>query len=129
MVSLRPGKPSRHTILRSVRRQAREGVVGMSHYTVTAERGSSNVWVFQCREFPGAISEGKTLASAYDLMPEAIAFVAEVDEASVEIDLVPDRPQDVIVEGLRTVCEVRSRAGAAPDRRGRASPARSEGLA
>ena len=85
----------------------------MSHYTVTAERGSSNVWVFQCREFPGAISEGKTLASAYDLMPEAIAFVAEVDEASVEIDLVPDRPQDVIVEGLRTVCEVRSRAGAA----------------
>jgi predicted RNase H-like HicB family nuclease len=78
----------------------------MSHYTVTAERGSSNVWVFQCREFPGAISEGKTLASAYDLMPEAIAFVAEVDEASVEIDLVPDLPQDVIDEVVRTVREV-----------------------
>lgn len=79
----------------------------MSHYTVTAEHGSSGkVWVFQCREFPGAISQGKTLASAYDLMTEAISFVAGVDEDSIEIDLVPDLPQDLIDEVARTVREV-----------------------
>lgn len=81
-------------------------MVAMSTYTVTAERGRSNVWVFQCREFPGAISQGKSLASAYDLMPEAIAFVAEVDQDSVDIDLVPDLPRDVVAEVLATVREV-----------------------
>lgn len=63
----------------------------MSHYTVTAERGAS-AWVFQCREHPGAISEGRRLADAVDLMPEAIGFVADLDPESVKIDIEPILP-------------------------------------
>lgn len=33
-------------------------------YTVTATRGSGPVWVFQCVEHPGAISEGRRLSDA-----------------------------------------------------------------
>lgn len=58
-------------------------------YTVTAERGDGPVWVFQCREHPGALSESPRLLDAYRLMPEAIAFVAGVDGSEVEIDLRP----------------------------------------
>lgn len=57
-------------------------------YTVRAERGAGPVWVFQCVEFPGALSEGRRLIDAYRLMPEAIAFVAGVDESDVQVELV-----------------------------------------
>jgi hypothetical protein len=56
-------------------------------YTVTAERGKGPVWVFQCIEHPGAISESRRLSAAAELMAEAIGFVAGVDPSSVEIDL------------------------------------------
>ena len=62
----------------------------MTTYRVTAERGSRGGWVFQCVEFPGAISEARRLADVHRLMPEAIAFVAEVPEGEVEIDLRPE---------------------------------------
>lgn len=68
-------------------------MVAMTHYTVTAERGADRgVWVFQCSQFPGAISQSRRLSDATGLMAEAIAFVAEVDPAEVEIDLVPVLP-------------------------------------
>jgi predicted RNase H-like HicB family nuclease len=71
----------------------------MTRYTVTAEPGSRpGVWVFQCREFPGAISQSRRLADAPMLMREAIAFVAEVEESAVEIDLVPTLPAELEVE-------------------------------
>jgi hypothetical protein len=41
-------------------------------------------------EHPGALSSGRDLSDANRLMPEAIAFVAGVEESSVEIDLVTD---------------------------------------
>lgn len=68
----------------------------MTVYTVTAERGAGRgVWVFQCREFPGAISQSRRLADAPALMREAIGFVAEVDPAAVEIELVPVLPNQL----------------------------------
>jgi antitoxin (DNA-binding transcriptional repressor) of toxin-antitoxin stability system len=59
-------------------------------YLVTAGRGTGGYWVFQCAKFPRAISRGRSLADAYDLMPAEIAAVAGVCAASVDIDLVPD---------------------------------------
>lgn len=63
--------------------------------TVVAERGAGSVWVFQCVEHPGAISESRRLADAERLMGEAIAFVAEVDEDSFDIDVVVQLPEPV----------------------------------
>jgi len=48
-------------------------------FTVTAERGAGPVWVLQCVEHPGAISQTIRLAAADQLMAEAIGFVADVD--------------------------------------------------
>lgn len=65
---------------------------------MTAERGTGPVWVFQCEEFPGAISESRRLADAYRLMPEAISFVADVEPSDVEIDLELQLPGDLMNE-------------------------------
>jgi hypothetical protein len=62
----------------------------MPTYTVTASRGAGHQWVFKCQEFPRAQARGRSLADAYELMPDELAFVAGVDPASVEIDVVPD---------------------------------------
>lgn len=48
----------------------------MTTYTVTAERGRDpRMWVFQCAEFPGAISQSRRLADARVLIREVISFV------------------------------------------------------
>lgn len=63
-------------------------MVAMTDYTVTVERGAGDrVWVFQCVEVPGAISESKRLSEVFPLMREAIAFVADVPQESVDITL------------------------------------------
>lgn len=72
----------------------------MTSYTVTAQRGEGPVWVFQCVEYPGAISQSRRLLGYQDLMREAISFVAEVDPADVEIDLRVELP-DAIAERVR----------------------------
>jgi len=56
---------------------------------VTARRGTGH-WVFQCSEYPRAVSRGISLADAYDVMPAAIAAVAGLPAASVQINLVPE---------------------------------------
>lgn len=62
----------------------------MTTFHVTATRGTSSpVWVLQCVEHPGAISETKRLDQAADLMTEAIAFVAGTPAADVGVELVP----------------------------------------
>jgi predicted GIY-YIG superfamily endonuclease len=61
-------------------------------YTVEAERGARGGWVFQCAEFPGAISESRRLADFEPLMREMIAFVGDVPEDSIEMRLVPKLP-------------------------------------
>ena len=55
-------------------------------YTVTAER-SGRWWALQCVEVPGAISQVTRLDQA-DVIKEAIAWVADVHEDSIEINLV-----------------------------------------
>ena len=67
-------------------------------YTVTAERGATGAWVLQCLEFPGAISETRSLAAASTLMREAIAFVADVDPSTVDISLQPALPDELRAE-------------------------------
>lgn len=63
----------------------------MTMYTVTAER-SGKWWVLQCVEVPGAISQVARLDQA-DQIKEAIAFVAGVPEADVEITVKPVLPE------------------------------------
>lgn len=66
----------------------------MTTYTVTAERGTDpKVWVLQCAEHPGAISQTRRLSEAPRLMRETIAWVAGVSEAEVEIQLRPALPE------------------------------------
>jgi hypothetical protein len=69
-------------------------MVAMTRYTVTAERGR-RWWSLQCVEHPGALSEVARLDQADDAMREAIAFVAQVDPGSIEIDLRPAVPDEV----------------------------------
>ncbi len=85
-------------------------MVAVTRYTVTAERGAGPVWVFQCREHPGAISESRRLSDAHRLMREAIAFVADVDEADIEIELAPVLPEPVSDEVERARQAVRALA-------------------
>ncbi|WP_375432798.1 hypothetical protein [uncultured Friedmanniella sp.] len=60
----------------------------MTRYTVRAER-SGKWWALQCEEEPGALSQVSRLDQAEEHMREAIAFVAEVLEESVEVDVIP----------------------------------------
>jgi len=82
--------------------------VAVTRYTVTAERGR-RWWVLQCVEHPGAISEVARLDQAPDAMREAIAFVAQVDPAEVEIDLRPTVPDEVDAH-VRTAARLRAEA-------------------
>lgn len=61
--------------------------MAVTRYTVKAERGAGPVWVLQCEEMPGAISETRTLADAERRMREAISFAADVPAGEVEVDL------------------------------------------
>lgn len=95
-------------VLRPVRVGAREGVVAVTRYTVTAERGR-RWWVLQCVEHPGAISEVARLDQAATVMREAIAFVAQVDPSDVEVDLRPAVPDEVGAH-VRTAERLRAEA-------------------
>ena len=53
-------------------------------YTVTAERGTSGVWVLECAEL-GAVSQTKRLANAADEMREALAYQAGLDPDEINI--------------------------------------------
>ena len=58
-------------------------------YTVTAEGGTSDVWVLECAEL-GAVSQTKRLAHAADEMREAMAYQAGVspDELNIVVDVI-----------------------------------------
>lgn len=71
----------------------------MTTFTVTAERGTDpKVWVLQCAEWPGAISQTRRLSEAPRLMRETIAWVSGVDEADVQIQLRPVLPEGLFAE-------------------------------
>lgn len=67
--------------------------MAVTRYTVTAERGR-RWWVLQCVEHPGAVSEVARLDQAPEAMREAIAFVAQVDPATVEVEVRPVVPPE-----------------------------------
>lgn len=80
-------------------------------FTVTAERGASGVWVLQCVEHPGAISETRALTRASSLMREAVAFVADIDADDIEIEVIPVLPQQLSEEIREARAAVRRLAG------------------
>jgi hypothetical protein len=67
-------------------------VVEVTTYTVTAER-EGRWWALQCVEVPGAISQVTRLDQA-DVIKEAIAWVADVPEGSIEIEVIPQISAD-----------------------------------
>lgn len=67
-----------------------KGVLEVSTYTITATRSPRGMWILQCDEVPGALSQTRRLSDAPALMREAIAFVAEVPPETVQVRLVVD---------------------------------------
>jgi hypothetical protein len=62
-------------------------------YHVTATR-SGRWWSLQCQEFPAALSQVTRLDQAEDNMREAIAFVAQVPESEIQIEVLPEVPAE-----------------------------------
>ncbi len=83
----------------------------MTAYTATARRGSRR-WVVQCDQFPGALTEVTRLEQAAQYLTEAIAFVAQVPEDSVQVSVVPVIADDIAAE-LARVEALRGQARAA----------------
>ncbi|MDZ7578906.1 MAG: hypothetical protein U0904_12135 [Candidatus Nanopelagicales bacterium] len=67
-------------------------------------------WVVQCVEFPGAISQVSNLGQAAKIHREAIAFVANVPSASVDVTVSPAVPREV-EEAIARGRELRRSAG------------------
>jgi DNA-directed RNA polymerase specialized sigma24 family protein len=105
-------------------------MVAMTTYTVTAER-SGRWWALQCVEVPGALSQVARLDHA-DQIKEAIAFVAGVDEASVEVALqivVPDDARTHLERAHQLADEAAAAsAGAASESRAAAASLHASGL-
>lgn len=55
-------------------------------FTATAHR-DGQWWVVQCDQHPGALSQVARLDQAAEHQREAIAFVADVDESEVEVEV------------------------------------------
>jgi len=75
---------------------------------VTATR-TGRWWSLQCQEYPGAISQVTRLEQAADMMREAIAFVADMPEDSLEIDVLPVLPEQFLQE-QDSMLEIRAQA-------------------
>ncbi len=63
-------------------------------FTSTA-RKDDRWWVVQCDQHPGALSQVARLDQAVMHQREAIAFVAGLDEAEVDVEVRPALPQRV----------------------------------
>lgn len=63
-------------------------VAVMQTFTVTAQRGTGQVWVLECPEL-GAVSQTRRLDRAAEEMREAVAYLAGLDESEVDIEVVP----------------------------------------
>lgn len=91
-------------------------MVEVTHYTATARR-DGRWWVVQCDQYPGALSQVARLEQAAEVHREAIAFVAEVDESDVEVEVRPMLDPELANE-LRIAEELAAQADEA-DRRAR----------
>lgn len=50
----------------------------MPNLTVVFERGEQGWWVATCPEIPGAVSQGKTMEEAREMLRDAIELLVEV---------------------------------------------------
>ncbi|WP_175935515.1 hypothetical protein [Corynebacterium sp. Marseille-P4321] len=60
----------------------------MNVYTVTAERGTSGVWVLECEEL-GVVSQAEQLGQAKAAVVEAIAYQSGLETNAFEVEVVP----------------------------------------
>lgn len=102
----------------------------MARYTVTAER-VGRWWALQCVQVPSALSQVARLDQA-DQIREAIAFVAQVSQDEVEIDLqvvLPEefRDHEAAAEAFRRDA-ARANAAAAAEARAAARVLHESGL-
>lgn len=63
----------------------------MTRYTATASR-VDGWWIVQCDQHPGALSQVRRLDQTAEVHREAIAFVAHVSIADVQVDVRPELP-------------------------------------
>ena len=99
-------------------------------YTSTAERqptSSGSVWVVTCDQHPSAISLVTRLADAAEHQREAIAFVAEVDQADVEVVVTPHLP-DGVYDHMTRAKALRQQAADANEAAAREARAAAAGL-
>jgi predicted RNase H-like HicB family nuclease len=50
----------------------------MEKFTAVFERGEGDWWVATCPEIPGAVSQGKTIDEAREMLHDAIELLLEV---------------------------------------------------
>ncbi len=80
------------------------------NYTATATR-DGRWWVVQCDQHPGALSQVTRLDQAAGHIREAIAFVAEVPEDEVEVEVRPVL-DDAVARDLAEAAQLRREAAA-----------------
>lgn len=66
----------------------------VTHYTATATR-RQRYWFVQCDQHPEAMSTVTRLADAADHQREAIAWVTDTPEDTIDVDIRPALPDDV----------------------------------
>lgn len=93
----------------------------MTTYRVTAEHTRSGWWALEASEV-GAVSQTRRLDRAEAEMREAIAFLADVPESEVEVEVIPVIPDEVREamrnsEALRSEAQKANREAAAEARR------------
>ena len=66
-------------------------MVAMNTYTVTAERGTSGVWVLECKDL-GVVSQTSRLDRAEDEVVEALAHQSGLAPTEFDVEVVPMLP-------------------------------------
>ena len=66
-------------------------MVAMNTFTVTAERGTSGVWVLECTEL-GVVSQTNRLDRAEDEVIEALAHQSGLAPTEFDVEVVPMLP-------------------------------------
>lgn len=77
-------------------------MVAMITYKVTAERGTSGVWVLECKEL-GVVSQTNRLDRAEDEVFEALAYQSGLAPSEFNIEVIPVLPD--AIEALRVRAE------------------------
>ena len=66
-------------------------MVALNTFTVTAERGTSGVWVLECTEL-GVVSQTSRLDHAEDEVVEALAHQSGLAPTEFDVEVVPMLP-------------------------------------